>query len=219
MARSKFITEKTRDAGNDGGETRLRIRTSTGLYQTIAHFKDEAMARSIARLLNSRGSMMDEKVKARQTLDDQTELLPVEHESMHPDRRRKFFTGYPNPEAFYVRAWRKLNSNRTGQQYLAHILCPQDKRKLGFTMWHYSRRDAVVATSIIQWLGTNVGRGFVLEVERELADARKKQNELRAIRARRKPTPFDPENTPVKRRKKTLDATRKRLANLPKGIP
>jgi hypothetical protein len=218
MARSKFATEKTRDAGNDGGETRLKVRTSTGLYQTIAHFSDEAMARSIARLLNSRGTQMDERAKARATLDDQTELLPIDHESMHPDRRKKFFTGAPNPEAFYIAAWRRLNSNKTGQQYLAHILCPQDKRKQGFTMWRYSRRDAVVAASVIQWLGTNVGRGFVLGVERELEEARKTQQKVRDVRRRSRPN-VEPKDTPLERRKKTLDATRERLANATKGNP
>jgi len=162
----------------------------------------------------------DEPSKARQyvEVDPQMELLPIEHESMHPERRRKFYTGVPNPEAFYIAAWRKLNSNRTGQHYLAHILCPPDKRKLGFKMWRYSRRDAVVAASIIQWLGTNVGRGFVLEVERELEKARETQRKVSDVRRRMRPY-VDPNDTPLKRRKRTLEATRKRLASLPKGNP
>jgi hypothetical protein len=137
---------------------------------------------------------------------------------MHPDRLKRFYTGYPNPEAFYLAAWRKVNSNKTGQHYLAHILCPPDKRAMGYNMWRYSRRDAVVAASVMQWLGTNVGRGFVLEVERQLEDARKRQDVVRATRRRLRPD-LDPNDTPLKRRKRTLEATRKRLASLPKGNP
>lgn len=162
----------------------------------------------------------------------QGELLPPHHGAAHPRRLRKPYTGTPNPEAFYVAAWAKANPRgRAG--YLHHLLTTDAQHERGISMVPYTRRDAYVAATVIQWLGTNVGRGFVLEVERQIEAARAKHHQLSAVRRRLQPPECSyphcgcavsfPEGykpgpaqcprvpTPVQRRKQTLDKTRARL--------
>lgn len=217
MPRSRFITEKTRDAGNDGGETRLKMRTSTGLYQTIAHFTDAGMARQIAKLLNRR---TQPPVPQADSDHGQRELLPVDHRSV--TQRRLKYNGvngdWINPEAFYHAAWRRENdSKRTSRPLLQGILVPDDDRKKGWEAVAVSRRDAMVAATVIQWLGTNVGRGFVLGVEREIEEATKRQEQVRAVRRRLRPEPPPQAGQGGKKAKRTLEAARERLRDATKG--
>jgi hypothetical protein len=139
---------------------------------------------------------------------EQYELLPPDHVSMHPDRLRNF--DRVNPEAFYARAWIKVNPRRT-LGYLNHILCPKALRDQGQTATRYSRRDAVVAASVVQWLGTNVGRAFVLECERQIEAAQARQQKLSAERRRARGVVDT--RSPLVRRKATLAAARKRITD------
>lgn len=216
MSRSNFIIEKTRDAGNDGGETRLKIRTSTG-YQTIAHFKDGGVARSICKLLNRRSQPTP--VPQAGSDHQQRELLPVDHRSV-TQRRLKYkpvTDYYVNAEAFYHAAWRRENGHRVSRPLLPGILVPDADRKKGWEAVAVSRRDAMVAATVIQWLGTNVGRGFVLGVEREIEEARKQQEQLRAVRQRLKPAPPPQPGQGGHAAKRQVNAARARLANATKG--
>lgn len=217
MARSRFRTEKTRDEGNDGGETRLQMRTSSGVYRTIAHFTDAAIARTIARLLNQRTTENAAAKDARAAA--QRELLPVEHDGLHPRRLKafkdpdRFYHPPPNAEAFYANAWKKWNSGNggggSGTNVLHYILCSEADHAKGWTAVDYSRRDAQVAATVIQWLGTNVGRGFVQEVEAKIKQYTDRQHEIGDERRRDR---FNADTrTPLQRRKATLKAARERL--------
>lgn len=225
MARSKFRTDPTRDY--DGGETRLQVRLPSGAYRTIAHFQDAAIARSIVRLLNRRDAEKRQAAETRDTL--QRELLAVEHSGLHPRRlqsfKRRDLPWHPpaNAEALFAAHWRRYNdgkSGSSGSNVLHYILCPEKLQDLGYQTVGYTRRDAQVAATVIQWLGTNIGRGFVQEVQEQIKKADERQRELGAERRRHhreQETANDPENTPLKKRKRTLDAARERLANATKG--
>lgn len=96
-------------------------------------------------------------------------LIEPEMRSLQPDR-------LTNPaERIYHDRWVKYNERHSGvnsgNRALELILCPTDA--------HPSRptqRDAEVATSVIQWLGTNCGNGFMRmceeQITRELAERR-----------------------------------------------
>lgn len=169
MPRSKFRTLPVRN--DNGGEHRLQMLTSTGLYQTIAHFTDAAMSRNIVKLLNKRD------VKRTTQHGDgqdqmQRELLSVEHKGLHPRRLKSYkhdnYVTPPNSEAFYAALWREWNDGRMSvstKNVLHFILCPEALQDKGHQTIAYSRRDAQVAATVIQWLGTNVGRSFVIEAE------------------------------------------------------
>ncbi len=60
-------------------------------------------------------------------------------------------------EALYAEAW-----SEQAPHTLGYLLCGQDR-------WQhdYSQRDATVAATIVQWLGSPVGSSFVEEVLRK----------------------------------------------------
>lgn len=91
----------------------------------------------------------------------QGELLPVVHEGSHRRRLRKD-PGYYNPERVYAAEWKRVN--RQFRNLLELLLSEEPNRRVVV-----SRRDAYVAATVIQWLGTNVGSGFVHECERKVA--------------------------------------------------
>jgi hypothetical protein len=57
-------------------------------------------------------------------------------------------------EAAYAEAWKKKAPTTLG-----YLLCGQERAQ-----HDYSQRDATVAATIIQWLGSPVGSSFVEEV-------------------------------------------------------
>lgn len=75
---------------------------------------------------------------------------------------------FVNAERIYLAAWKQHNRNSNS---LERILWSDALRK---SQKHYqgvSLRDEAVAASIIQWLATNVGHGFLLSVERKVGRA------------------------------------------------
>lgn len=69
-----------------------------------------------------------------------------------------------NPlEAAFAEAWNKEAPNTLGW-----LLCDQDKND-----HEYTQRDATVAATIIQWLGSPVGQCFVQEVHEAYANREK----------------------------------------------
>ena len=104
-------------------------------------------------------------------------LLPLDHDSLQPHRLRKF--GRTNPERIYAAHWKDQNRRRgginSGAGILEWILSPR-----GNTWVVVSRRDAAVAASVIQWLGTNVGLGFILTCERKIEQLKRSERERRA---------------------------------------
>ena len=95
----------------------------------------------------------------------QPELFEPAHESFSMDRIGNM------PERVYLDAWQSLNVRSPGLNrgftYLEHILCPK-----GLTPGPVSARDAAVAASVIQWLGTNCGMAFIHGCERKIGSLR-----------------------------------------------
>ena len=80
----------------------------------------------------------------------------IKHEGINSHRLKQ------NPrERMFANAWAK-EAPRT----LGYILCGQDRNRHEF-----SQRDAEVAATIIQWLGSPVGTAFVEEVIQEKVGA------------------------------------------------
>lgn len=218
MAKSKFRTTPVRSDVN--GEHRLQMRLPSGAYVTVAHCADESMARTLVRLLNQRSVEKSAK-EARESA--QRELLPVEHKGLHPRRLKTYKHGNyvtpPNSEAFYAQLWREWNDGRMSSStshVLHYILCPEALQDKGHQTVAYSRRDAQVAATVIQWLGTNVGRGFVLEAEARIKQATELQRQVADVRRRLRPG-ADPIIGAAERRKDTLTKTRKRLSAAANG--
>ncbi|KKN34243.1 hypothetical protein LCGC14_0795420 [marine sediment metagenome] len=106
----------------------------------------------------------------------QQELLPPDHTSLQRHRLGKY--DRTNPERIYAAAWKRANRRSAGvnqgHSYVEWILCADGKQPTPI-----SRRDAAVAASVIQWLGTNVGLGFILEAERKIDQSRRSDDERR----------------------------------------
>jgi hypothetical protein len=145
-------------------------------------------------------------------IDDATqiELLPIEHRTLNPDRLKNF--GHVNPEAIYLAEWRRFN--RQTPNLLNVILAPSPTpsgRSIRFVPGDVSRRDAVVVATFVQWLGTNVGRGFIAVCQRIVDEADRLRLEI-GVRRNNARGPID-QLTPLQRRKARLDAARKRIAD------
>lgn len=74
-------------------------------------------------------------------------------------------------ERIYVEEWRKENERlghvNSGYTLLEWILCPSDQKPS-----RISQHDAEIATTVIQWLGTNCGLCFVQKCERRAESER-----------------------------------------------
>lgn len=115
-----------------------------------------------------------------------------------------------NCEAIWAGEWIKIN--RSIPHLLGHLLAPDGAKRdwAGRAMpVHVTRRDAAVAASIIQWLGTNVGNGFVLQCQKRVNDALTKHTEIGVKRAIARGRRDD--RTPLQRRKARLDQARERI--------
>jgi hypothetical protein len=71
-----------------------------------------------------------------------------------------------NAERVFLRHWREENRN---EKVLNHILSDDWDRGTDV-----SQRDAIVAATVIQWLGTNCGRYFLEECEADVKKVREK---------------------------------------------
>jgi hypothetical protein len=82
-----------------------------------------------------------------------------------------------NPEEVLFRlAWQDLHhgpmyGGSTACDLLSHLLAPTD-RAYPFNISTIDKRDRVVAATVIQWLGTNVGSCFLRDVMEESARLR-----------------------------------------------
>lgn len=103
----------------------------------------------------------------------QPDLLPVEHRSLQPSRLRKRarpIEDYVNPERIYLAEWMRWCRD----QNTAEAVCMPLRGRMDHMVAPppISRRDAAVMASLIQWLATNVGHGFLHQCERKVADER-----------------------------------------------
>lgn len=146
--------------------------------------------------------------------DAQGELLPIEHVSLQPGRLRsgKQPWNFVNAEALYLREWRR--ELREHPTLLDAILAPDDAPR-GFdgriTRRYASRRDAIVAATLIQWLATNVGSAFIERCKKTFETAAALRLEVGVRRANARGALKLDQRTPLERRKARLDAARKRL--------
>ena len=100
----------------------------------------------------------------------------LEHTGLHIDR-----TEHSERERAFAEAWRKENEQSSYRQLLDALLLVQttpddpDAQRgddgLGITytkrpLGHATPRDAVVAATVVQWLGSNVGFDFLQEALR-----------------------------------------------------
>jgi sugar phosphate isomerase/epimerase len=84
----------------------------------------------------------------------------------------KTASGRKTPERVFLRNWRKENRRRSGLNggfgALELILSENsNEHAAGIT-----QRDATVAASVVQWLGTNCGQAFIYECEQEIKRSR-----------------------------------------------
>jgi hypothetical protein len=105
----------------------------------------------------------------------QPELFEPTHGSTWPDRLRTS----PSERIYYER-W--LAENRRGAainggySLLAHIMAGPSRSRGVFGRYDavsraeaaLTNRDSIVAAGVVQWLGTNCGRGFIWACEREI---------------------------------------------------
>lgn len=107
------------------------------------------------------------------------EVLEPAHVSMSPERLSN------DAERIYAEHWKRQNTRSPGLNggytLLEHLLCPRE-RPAGESFKdpmtgreipeRVSERDAAVAASVVQWLGTNCGQAFIITAEKEIEQAR-----------------------------------------------
>lgn len=110
-------------------------------------------------------------------------LLEPAHEGFHPRRLRYDGPGV-NAERIYTDEWKKENTRQpwlnSGYTAIEHILHPEavadEQRKRGWLgsirPERVNFRDAGVAATVIQWLGTNCGLAFIEKCERRITQER-----------------------------------------------
>ena len=73
------------------------------------------------------------------------------------------------PERVYLDLWRAKNKREFGQTPLIEvILCDPCDGSPKLPPEDITRRDAAVATAVVQWFATNCGRAFIWEAERRI---------------------------------------------------
>lgn len=107
---------------------------------------------------NCRARELAEEAKfTRGDNDEQPDLFGLTHRTTWPRRTN---SAHHKAEGVFYRRW--LQEQRRNR-LLHHILSGEDGKWLVPT-----DRDSIVAASVVQWFGTNVGRGFVSGCEREV---------------------------------------------------
>ncbi len=100
-----------------------------------------------------------ERCQAEQALRALRQVLTPRMVGLHPKRMKN------HAERIYVEVWRKHCKRQVGLNgglgLLELLLRPEGE----MNVQHVSQRDATVATTVVQWLGTNGGRAFVKEAE------------------------------------------------------
>ena len=107
----------------------------------------------------------------------QAPLLDPDHVSLQQQRLKKYER--VNPERIYAAHWKRQNRRvsyvNRGFTLIEWILCPSGQEVPS----PVSRRDAAVAASVIQWLGTNCGLGFMRTCEEQIDKARRSDDDKR----------------------------------------
>lgn len=91
-------------------------------------------------------------------------------------RSRLDVSGWTNMERVFLRHWREENKRKpglNGGNGLLELLLSEVPNSGGVDI---CQRDATVAATVIQWLGTNCGQGFLHGVRKEYEEIDKKRN-------------------------------------------
>lgn len=137
--------------------------------------------------------------KLREAAATIQQALDVDHRSLHPERLSN------HPERIYLEHWKKQQERspgiNRGYGLLENILSPLRQQDWKQPMWPgrpryeyhppISQRDAEVAASVIQWLGTNCGQSLILECERKIKSAQAVRSDFNSeqVNFHRKPVP------------------------------
>lgn len=93
----------------------------------------------------------------------------IVHESLHK-KRVEIDLEWCYKERAFIEQWQKENEVKTaiGEPILERLLCTGDYIVKGtgevLELDEMTQRDAFIASTIIQWLGTNIGQAFLQEV-------------------------------------------------------
>jgi len=71
-------------------------------------------------------------------------------------------------ERIFAEEWKKANQASVGRSLLDWLLAVEPNNPKG----EVSQRDATVAATIVQWLGTHIGQNFLKRVEERARDER-----------------------------------------------
>lgn len=109
-------------------------------------------------------------------------VLDPPMESLHPERLT-----CPR-ERIFVEEWIRENTRGEGMannnRLLEHILSTKKRRGLGGpepVLDYVTQREAHVATSVIQWLGTNCGQSFLHEVRRKIDQVHQEDRDVQTM--------------------------------------
>ncbi len=105
----------------------------------------------------------------------------IKHAGAHPDRL-SHDCGYP--ERIFAERWAEENKRSpgiNGGYGCLELLMASNIRNMGTIFQEpieqISQRDALVAATVIQWLGTNCGACFLHECEQDILKERKAEHE------------------------------------------
>jgi hypothetical protein len=72
-----------------------------------------------------------------------------------------------NPaERIFAEVWEERNSGKYSQPLLNYLLAEDNNRPMG----EVTERDQMVAATVIQWLGSPVGEGFLQDVAAKIKE-------------------------------------------------
>lgn len=133
--------------------------------RSFAHVSHVCVAESTGRFCVDCGRVFGQA--------EQFELLGVVPETNQRSRLLKT-VDHANPERIYLAEWKRF-CRRVGPHALNMIVWRTWDKASGQERYpsFATRRDAVVVTSFVQWLATNVGDGFIRSCMDKVAAERK----------------------------------------------
>lgn len=166
------------------GERMEKIDRAIGHLESISHMD------CCGSMAADEGKECDcDRCVAKRAIAILEEAIEPRHQGLHPNRLLS------DPERIYFEEWCKANERvpfvNSGFNTLEWILCPSEQR----TPDRVGDRDAQVAATLIQWLGTNCGRCFIEKCEQRI---RREQDFRGAIEGKalnlcwKEPSPEDP---------------------------
>ena len=110
-------------------------------------------------------------IRAIAEVEEVLSMVPQEHRGL--SLARTLDSSAPNDisrkfELALAVEWARLNDSSRGKEVLVSILCREsDSLKYPNGFKRVKRRDQIVASSVIQWLGTRMGECFLRDAFRE----------------------------------------------------